>query len=82
MIASSHGKATQQNEETCIGYNQMFSANERSMNGTWNTYLRYSILKNKINKLQKVKINFLIFNYDSRIIQEYIFFWRLNSAEK
>ena len=39
IIASSHGKATQQNEETCIGYNQMFSANDSSMNGTWNTYL-------------------------------------------
>ena len=39
MIASSHGKATQQNEETCIGCNQMFIANDSSMNGTWNTYL-------------------------------------------
>ena len=39
MIASSHGKATQQNEETCIGCNQMFIANDSSINGTWNTYL-------------------------------------------
>ena len=30
-IGSSHGKT---NEETCIGYSQMFSANDSSMNGT------------------------------------------------
>ena len=29
----------QQNEETCIGYSQLFIANNSSMNGTWNTYL-------------------------------------------
>ena len=39
IIASSHGKNTQQNEETCIGYSQTFNANDSSMNGTWNTYL-------------------------------------------
>ena len=39
MIASSHGKNTPKNEKTCIGYGQMFSANDSSMNGTWNTYL-------------------------------------------
>ena len=39
IISSSHGKTTQQNEETCIGYSQMFSANDNTMNGTWNTYL-------------------------------------------
>ena len=74
MIASSHGKATQQNEETCIGCNQMFIANASSMNGTWNTYLRYSILKNKINQLQKVNDKFfniqLWFKNNTRI---YIF---------
>ena len=37
IISSSHGKTTQQNEETCIGYS--LSANDNSMNGTWNTYL-------------------------------------------
>ena len=39
IIASSHGKTTQQNKETCISYSQMFSANDSSMNGTWETYL-------------------------------------------
>ena len=39
IIASSHGKNTQQNEETCIGYSQMVSANDNSINGSWNTYL-------------------------------------------
>ena len=39
IIAFSHGKNTQQIEETCIGYGQMFSANNSSMKGTWNTYL-------------------------------------------
>ena len=33
------GKTTQQNEETRIGFSQMFSANDSSMNGAWNTYL-------------------------------------------
>ena len=28
-----------QNEEISIGYSQMFSAIDSSMNGTWNTYL-------------------------------------------
>ena len=37
IIASSCGKTIQQNEETCIGYSQMFSANDSSMNGTWNS---------------------------------------------
>ena len=32
IISSSHGKTTQQNEETCIGYS--LSANDNSMNGT------------------------------------------------
>ena len=32
IIASSHGKNTQQNEETCIANGQMFSANDSSMN--------------------------------------------------
>ena len=36
VIASSHGKTAQQNEETCSGYSQMFSVNDSSMNGTWN----------------------------------------------
>ena len=35
----SRGKNTQQNEETCIGYCQMVSANDSSINGSWNTYL-------------------------------------------
>ena len=39
VIASFQGKTTQQNEETCISYSQMFSANDSSKNGTWNTYL-------------------------------------------
>ena len=39
IIASSHSKNTQQNEETCIGYSQLFIANDSSMNGTWNTYV-------------------------------------------
>ena len=39
VIASSQGKTTSQNEETCIGCSQMFSANDSSMNGTWNTSL-------------------------------------------
>ena len=39
IIASSHGKTTPKNEETCTGYSQMVSANDSSMNGTWNTYL-------------------------------------------
>ena len=39
IIASSHDKNTQQNEETCIGYSQMVSANDSSINGSWNTYL-------------------------------------------
>ena len=34
VIASSHGKTAQQNEETCSGYSQMFSVNDSSMNGT------------------------------------------------
>ena len=34
IIASSHGKNTQQNEETCIGYSQMVSANDSSINGS------------------------------------------------
>ena len=34
IISSSHGKTTQQNEESRIGYSQMFSANDNSMNGT------------------------------------------------
>ena len=29
-IASSHGKNAQQNEETCIGYNQVFITNDSS----------------------------------------------------
>jgi len=33
IISSSHGKTTQQNEETCTGYSQMFSANDSSMSG-------------------------------------------------
>ena len=37
IIASSHGKNTQQNEEICIGYSQMVSANDSSINGSWNT---------------------------------------------
>ena len=39
IIASSHGKTTQQNEETCISYSQMFSANDSLMNGTCEMYL-------------------------------------------
>ena len=37
IIASSHSKTTQQNEQTWISYSQMFSANDSSMNGTWDT---------------------------------------------
>ena len=33
-FTSFHGKTIQQNKETCIGYSQMFSANDSSMNGT------------------------------------------------
>ena len=32
IIASSHGKTTQQNEETCFGYRKIISANDSSMN--------------------------------------------------
>ena len=39
IIASCHGKTTQQNEETCIGYSQIISANDSSMNSAWNTYV-------------------------------------------
>ena len=38
-LAVSNQIYTQQNEETCIGYSQLFIAHNSSMNGTWNTYL-------------------------------------------
>ena len=36
-LAVSNQIYTQQNEETCIGYSQLFIANNSSMKGTWNT---------------------------------------------
>ena len=38
-LAVSNQIYTQQNEESCIGYSQLFIAHNSSMNGTWNTYL-------------------------------------------
>ena len=38
-LAVSNQIYNQQNEETCIGYSQLFIANNSSVNGTWNTYL-------------------------------------------
>ena len=52
-FTSFHGKTIQQNTETCIGYSQMFSANDSSMNGTWNIYL-YTAKKEKTKQNKNI----------------------------
>ena len=58
-LAVSNQIYTQQNEETCIDYSQLFIANNSSMNGTWNTCIVYR--KKKMNKLLKGNDKFFLF---------------------
>ena len=71
-LAVSNQIYNHQNEETCIGYSQLFIANNSSMNGTWNTYL-IGTQEKKMNKLLKGNDKFFLFKllYNSRIIKEY-----------
>ena len=48
----------------------MISANDSSMNGTWNTYLWNTVKKKWANRKKDI-INSSFFNYNSRIIQEH-----------